>query len=74
MNKINNFDGDNDHVDGEQDSASDKHSDEEEPEHEHELMLSGPVCNVLDTARSDTRLFSDLSSKVVNINSDGFNN
>lgn len=94
MNKINHFEGDNDNVDEELESSTEKvsqHSSEDEQSKEEKLfeatpdklqssqnkneqifnMTYGADSNLLSSGRGDTRILSDLSSKVVNINGEG---
>lgn len=65
MNQIKHFDGDNDHVDEEFESSNEKSPSEEFSKSDQKGFTPG--CD-LASARSDNRIFSDLSSKVVNIN------
>ena len=79
MNKIDHFEGDNDHVDEEFDSESEfsarKKKDRESisdgldsDSKLYRLSLT-PGCNIITSNRDENRIFSDLSAKVVNINS-----
>lgn len=79
MNKIDHFVGDNDHVDEEFDSetefsarkAKDRESISDGLDSDSKLyrLSLTPGCNIITSNRDDNRIFSDLSAKVVNINS-----
>lgn len=79
MAKIDNFEGDNDNVDEEFDSGSEISAQKKKCRESisdgldsdsklYRLSLT-PGCNIVTSNRDETRIFSDLSAKVVNINS-----
>ena len=78
MNKIDHFEGDNDHVDEEFDSESEYSARKRNRESISDGLDSDskfcrlsltPGCNIITSNRDENRSFSDLSAKVVNINS-----